>query len=754
VQPSRFIGKSIPRVDGREKVSGSLKFSTDVYAPDALVCKPVFAPYPHARILKTRVDEALKVPGVIRVLTYKDLPGENLYGFLNDRLVLCGEKTRYSGEMVAVVVAEDEQSAIEGVEQVQIDWEPLPLVLDFEEALAENAPKVHESGNILHEIHFEKGDVEAVFSNPDVLVVENTYYPQMMDHAFLETEAGIAFPEDGGVKVISGTQVPYADQMWLAKCLALPIEKCRLIEPYSGGAFGGRGDISVQLVVALAALLTGRPCRMAWSRQEHFRAGPKRHQCKIWTRLAANKAGELLAHEVRAIADTGAYASFGDSILETLAENITGLYRMPNVKMDAWSVLTNNPLASAFRGFGAPQACLALEGQMSSLARLLNMDQMSFRLKNVLKQGETTGMGHNLLLKTGVEQALKAAATHALLKDRSELAWDSGTLKRGIGVALGTKGYSLGTNNAPDFSAVDLVLMEDGRFLLTTGIVEIGQGSFTTLVQMAAETLNCDPEFFDIMAADTTHHPDSGTTAASRVTYAVGLAAVDAAGKMNEKLRTIASEKWEVPLDEVLIRDGILSSQHSDETLLLSEIFKLETKQIRVESRLRVPYSDFPGEGGLKQPHVLYSSNVQIAQVAVDTETGEVKVEKVVTYPEAGRVINPQGLEGQCQGGIVQGVAYALMEEIHLNEGVVVNDNFSVYPIPTCLDVPEVEIIPVEVLEASGPFGAKGVGENTTVPTAPAILDAIYDAIGISFTKIPVTPEQILKALDEKENIV
>jgi CO/xanthine dehydrogenase Mo-binding subunit len=751
----KWVGKPVQRVDGKDKVCGTMKFPTDVSAPDVLHCKAVFAPSAHARLLEIHSEEALKTAGVVAVFTHKNVPGPNLFGFRNDRPVLCDEKTRYAGDMVAVVAAETEEAALLGVEKVRIDWEPLPLVTDPEQAILEDAPRVHKDGNILHESHYVKGDVDAVFERTDVIISEHTYYPQMMDHAFLETEAGIAFPEDGGVRVIAGAQVPYADQMWLSKCLDLPPEKSRLIEPYSGGAFGGRGDISVQLVIALAALKTGRPCRMAWSRSEHFLAGPKRHPCKIWVRTAASKDGELLAHQARIIADTGGYAIFGDNILETIIENITGLYRIPNVKVDAWSALTNNPICGAFRGFGAPQACLALEGQMSDLARQLDQDEIAFRLKNVLTQGETAGMGHKLMLPIGIQEALKAAAQHPLWKNRKDYAVANGPIHRGVGMAVASKGYGLGINDAPDFSAVDIILKPEGRFLLTTGVVEIGQGSYTVLMQMAAEVLNCGPEFFDVTGADTVYHPDSGTSAASRITYAVGLSSMDAARQMDESIRTLASQKWEVSLDEVGLEDGIVRNLQSDATLSLADIAKLAgSEELRAESRLRVPYSEIPSEGGLNNPHILYSSNVQIALAAVDIETGETSVEKVVTFPEAGRVINPLGLEGQCDGGVAQGLAYALMEETFLKDGRVVNDNFSVYSIPTSKDMPEVEIIPVEVLEASGPYGAKGAAENATIPTAPAILDAIADAIDVRFTAMPVTPEKVISTLADKTTLL
>ena len=750
----KWVGKPVQRVDGKEKVNGTMKFPTDVSAPDMLHCKAVFAPFPHAHLLEIHTDDARQVPGVVEVLTYKDIPGENLFGFRNDRPLLCDEKTRYAGDMVAVVAAETEEAAALGVEQVRIDWEPLPLVTDPEQAIAEDAPRVHKDGNVLHESHYQKGDVDAVFERSDVVIAEHTYYPQMMDHAFLETEAGIAFPEDGGVRVIAGAQVPYADQMWLSKCLDLPPEKSRLIEPYSGGAFGGRGDISVQLVIALAALKTGRPCRMAWSRAEHFLAGPKRHPCKIWVRTAASQDGKLLAHQARIIADTGGYAIFGDNILETIIENITGLYNIPNVRVDAWSALTNNPICGAFRGFGAPQACLALEGQMSALAAQLHQDEIAFRLNNLLTQGETAGMGHKLMLPIGIADALQAAAQHPLWKNRKDFTSAEGPIRRGVGMAVASKGYGLGINDAPDFTAVDIILKAEGRFLLTTGVVEIGQGSYTVLMQMAAEVLNCGPQFFDVTGADTVYHPDSGTSAASRITYAVGLSSMDAARQMDAQIRTLASNKWEVSLEEVALEDGIVRNLQSDETFTLADIASLAGKELRTESRLRVPYSEIPSEGGLNNPHILYSSNAQIALVAVDIETGETTVEKVVTFPEAGRVINPLGLEGQCDGGVAQGVAYALMEEIFLDEGRVVNDNFSVYSLPTSKDMPAVEINPVVVLEASGPFGAKGAAENATIPTAPAILDAISDAINVRFTTMPVTPEKVISTLANKSTVL
>jgi CO/xanthine dehydrogenase Mo-binding subunit len=660
---------------------------------------------------------------------------------------LCDDKTRYIGDMVAVVVAENEHAAQLGARKVKLTWEPLDLLTDPEQAVSGEGPQIHSTGNILHQIHYAAGDLEVAFTRPDVVVVENIYRTQFMDHAFLETESGIAFPEKGGVRVISGGQNPYYDQQQVAQCLSLPIEKVRMIEPYSGGAFGGKGDITVQIVVALAALLTGKPCRMTWTREEHFLAGVKRHPVNIWIKCAATRSGELVALQTRIIADTGAYAVFGDAILELMAENITGPYRVSNVLVDAWSVYTNNAVCGAFRGFGATQACLAIEGQMSQLADKLGIDEIEFRMQNFLAQGQRSGMGHEILLPLGVEVALKTAAAHPLWRSRNKIMQSSNPIRRGIGMAISMKGFSLGVNDAQDFSAANLALTSDGRFILQTGIVELGQGSFTALVQIASEVLNCSPSLFEFHSADTQENPNAGTTAASRVTYSVGRAVVNAAHELSDKIRQLAALSFEVPLENVEITNNIVKDCLSGKLLSLTDIARLSAEPLQVHHQQRIPYSEKMTTGGLGHPHVLYSSNTQLVQLVVDTETGEIRVEQVVCFPEAGQVINKLGLEGQCEGGILQGIGYALMEQVVIEKGRVLNSDLTRYPIPTVADTPLMEVIPVEVLESTGPFGAKGAAENATIPTAPAILDAIEKAIGVRFTSLPVTPERVIQAL-------
>ncbi len=746
---SRFstVGDSSPRLDGLAKVRGTLGFPSDVYPKDALRCRPVFTPHPHARILGVQFDEALTVPGVVRVLTARDLRGKNHFGHKSDRPIYCADKSRYEGDVVAVVVAESEAAAEAGARRVKVDYAPLPLLTDPEQALLPGAPLVHESGNILNQFHFAAGDPESALARDDVVVIERTYATQVMDHAFLETEAGVAFPEDGGVKVITSGQNPYYHRGQIAQALGLPPEKVRVIEPYAGGSFGGKVDINVQIHVALAAYLTGRPCRMMWTRREHFVAGVKRQAAVMKLRTAATRDGQLVALQARAVLDKGAYAVNGEVLLNVLVENLSGPYHFPNVRMDAWSVFTNNYVGGAFRGFGAGKPCFAIEGQMSALARALGLDEVAFRQRNLVKTGGLAGIGHKLIAPVHVEHTLKAVAQHPLWARRQQLDRGRGPIRRGIGVALSMKGYGLGIGGAPDFGTAELTLGFDGRVRLGIGTVDFGQGSFTALAQIAAEALNCDLSSVDVRAADTQEVMDFGPTSAQRVTFAIGRAAITAAEELKVKIRKVAAEAFRVRPESLEINRGLVKDPASGRSMTFAQIAQQAEELLEAKVRERMPYSEEVSAGGLAHPHVLFSSFANVAQVAVDTETGQVTVERVVAFPELGQVVNRLTMEGQCDGGTAQGLGYALMEHVAIQEGRNRNPDLTTYAIPTALDTPAMETVPVEVPEVTGPFGAKGFSENATLPAAPAILDAIEDAIGIRFTSLPVTPEQIVEAL-------
>ena len=603
----------------------------------------------------------------------------------------------------------------------------------------------------MHEVHYKSGDPQAIFSQPDFVTVEKTFHTQSTDHVFLETEAGIAYPEDGGIRMITGGQDAYFHQSQVAKALNLPLEKVRVIEPQTGGAFGGKADVSVQIFIALAAYLTGRPCRMVWSRHEHFISGVKRHPAMIKLRGAASKDGKLVALDAHVITDTGAYAVKGDVVLDILVECLTGPYSIPNVNIDAWLVYTNNFVCGAFRGFGANKACFAIEGLVSALADKLEIDQVAFRRRNLVKQGELSGIGHRLLAPIHVDNALEAVSEHPLWKNRQGLKKLDGSIRRGIGMALGMKGYGYGCGDVPDYGKARLTLGMDGRVQLSVGAVECGQGSLTALAQIAAETLHCDLDLIDVFAADTKDDSNSGTTAASRTTYAVGRAVVDAALELGKKIRSLAGDLFQNEPDLFQLEAGSAHNPITGQKLPFSDAAKYAEEPLSATSVSRVAYSEAPMVGAaVAHPHVLYASNTQVVQVAVDIETGEVIVERVAVFPEVGKVIFRDGIEGQFEGGIAMGLGYALMEKVIVQDGHILNAELSTYTAPTSLEMPEIEIYPIEIPEATGPYGAKGIAELAPLPTAPAIINAIQDAIGIRFTTLPVTPEQILDALAQE----
>jgi CO/xanthine dehydrogenase Mo-binding subunit len=688
---------------------------------------------------------------VVRVLTATDLPGTNLCTYNLDKPVFCNEKTRYEGDVVAVVVAESEKSAEEGVSRVRIDYTPLPLFLNPEKVLDPAMPKVHDKGNVMHQVHFTSGEPDVIFSRADVVSIEKIFNLQSTDHTFIETEAGIAYPEDGGICIITGGQDAYYHQNQVAKSLDLPLEKVRVIESQTGGAFGGKSDVSVQIYIALAAYLTGRPCRMVWSRQEHFLSGVKRHSGIIKLRLAASQEGKLLALDAQVFLDTGAYAYKGDVVLNILVECLTGPYSIPNVHMDAYLVYTNNYLCGALRGFGANKACFAIESSISALANKLSVDQIDFRKRNLVKQGDKSGIGHKLLAPVHAEYVLDAASNHPMWKNRKDVKGQKGAIRCGVGVALGIKGYGYGCGDVPDYGKAKITLTMDGKIRLSVGAVEMGQGSMTTLAIMAAETLNCNLQNIEVVAADTKDDSNCGTTAASRTTYAVGRAVVDASHELRRKILEHAGEIFHVDPSLIQLDGDEILYNNKNRSIPLSAIAQFIEEPITVTSVKRVAYSEVPVIGAaVANPHVLYASHMQIAQVAVDTETGEIQVEHVVSFPEVGKVIFRDGLIGQFEGGIAMGLGYALMEKVIVKEGRMQNADLVTYPIPTALDIPRIDVYPIEVPEDTGPYGAKGIAELAPLPTAPAIINAIEDAIGIRFTSLPVTPEKVLEALAEK----
>ncbi len=763
-----YIGKYIQRWDAVEKIKGSTLFTADFlkYYRNAVWVHSVRTKYAHAFIKNMDVSEAEKYPGVIKVLTARDIPGVNDVGYvIPDQPLLAEHKVRYIGEILALIIAEDPYIAREAGDLISVDYERLPVindpldVVDLKTMEEKEHSLIHEERGTDVVTHYKirRGDTAKVFSNADV-VVEGEYSTPFQEHAYLEPEAGIALPEpDGGVTIIASTQCPFDVRRTVAKVLGVTQNKVRVIVPAVGGGFGGKEDVAdeVGAKAALAAVITGRPAVVIHTREESIIGHSKRHPMRAWYRHAARKDGKLLGVEANIVLDTGAYASLGPFVAWRATVHATGPYRLEAARVDTKAVYTNNVYAGAFRGFGNPQVTFAVERQMDILAEELGMDPIELRLKNILREGDTTVHGQLLTREHGVglEEALRKAAEVAEWKrKRSLYAKQGGVLRKGIGVALLWHGNSIGVEGA-DYSSSTLIINRDGSITFRTGLMDMGQGSLWGLVLIASEILGVPPKYFRVENPDTASTPDAGPTVASRTTVMGGAATANAAYKLRKKLNEVASTLLGCPPEDVEIKapDVYCRSEPSKRTTwkdVVEQAFWLGVP-LQEFGYFRAPPAQWDEETGQGAPYVTYTFGAIIAEVTVDTETGGVKVNRIITAYDIGKVINRVGAELHAEGGAIQGLGYALMEEVvHDKNGYVRNPNLSTYYIPTIYDVPE-EIIPiwVEAGYKRGPFGAKGLGEPSINGIAPAIVNAVSQATGVRYYSIPLTPEKVLLGL-------
>lgn len=745
------MSESVCRMDALAKVTGKLKFASDLRAADMLYAVPVLSDQAHAKIRSLDVSLALRVPGCVRVYTGSDVPN-NRVGYYHDHPVICDDKVRFYGDIVAVVAAETLDAAQEAAKLVHVQYDPLPLIETMDQSLSMERGKVHDQmqNNICHQVHHRNGDVDEAFARCSH-IVENEYRFPAVDHCFLETECGLSAMEEGKLVIRAGSQNIYYDRSQVAEGLGLSQEEVVVIAPYCGGAFGGKGDISVQCLIGLVTLDTGRPCKMQFTREQRFINGVKRHPGRIRMKTGMDENGILLAHTVEAVLDTGAYTVFGNVVLEITTECCTGPYRIPNVCIDTYSVYTNNGSNGAFRGFGAAQGCFAVEGQINALSRASGIDAIELRLKNCLLAGERSAMGHVLLADPCMRETLQAASGDSLWRDRAKQRTKGRGFLTGVGVACGMKGYGIGVNNVPDYGFAQAAITREGAVKLTVGCNELGQGSFTAMGVTLALAMRIQYEEIGYLAlSDSDMNEETGATASSRVTYAVGRA-VEAAGKaLVAALRDIGAKEFGVDRNELEHVDGGFRLQNR--FVPFADLAKHCEIDLSCRARIRAAYSETLADGGLGHPHVLYSANAQIARVQVDTATGLTYADEIRVYVDVGHCMSTAAVEGQSDGGVVMGISYALLEKIDRKEGRPLNTSFSTYMIPTTLDVPKIiENHILEIPEPSHPFGAKGMAENATVPTAPAVVDAVNDALGTNITEIPVSPELLMSFLGGKQ---
>jgi CO/xanthine dehydrogenase Mo-binding subunit len=731
------IGRSAPRIDAPAKVTGAALYPGDIVYPDMLHMATLFAGRPHARVMSIDAAAAEAAPGVVAVFTARDVP-VNEYGLqMNDQPVLCGpgsgkagaDVVRFVGDQVALVIAETEAQARAASRFIRIEWEDLPLVLDAEAAMQPGAYPLHPhcADNVIYSYRIRTGDAKAALASADV-VVEGIYRTPVQEHAYLQPEAGVAYlDEEDRITVEVAGQWTHVDREQIAHALGLPVEAVRVIYPAIGGAFGGREDMSVQITLALAVWRlvqrgVRRPVKTVWSREESIVGHGKRHAMTLWARWGATRDGKLIAAQVRAVADGGAYCYTSNKVLGNTTLTCTGPYAIPNVAVDTCAVYTNNVPGAAFRGFGGPQGHFAAESQMDRLAEALGMDPVELRLRNVLTDESLLTTGAPIPGGVGLTRTIEAAARAAGWVRMADGKWQTtishppSAIRRGIGFAAGFKnvGFSLGYQ---ENSTARIELRGAGEIeeaIVYYAGAEVGQGHHTVVAQMTAAAIGTPLEKVRVVASDTAQMGDSGSASASRLTYMSGNAVRGAAERA---LRAWANEERPAVGEFTYLAPRTTSLDHDT------------------------------GQG---QPNFAFGYVAQAVEVAVDTETGQVTVERVVCADDTGKAINPQLVVGQIEGAVVQALGYALLEDFRTRDGRVLTDRFSTYLIPTVLDVPgRVESIIVEVPDPNGPWGARGMGEMPYLPLAAAIANAVYDATGVRFYDFPLTPERVWRGLRE-----
>jgi CO/xanthine dehydrogenase Mo-binding subunit/aerobic-type carbon monoxide dehydrogenase small subunit (CoxS/CutS family) len=735
------VGARLPRLDGVPKITGRDSFGADAVPADALWIRVVRSP--HARARFTVGDLGPLRARLAAVLTAADVPfnGYGIYLHIKDQPVLADGVVRYRGEAVlALVGGRAEVLAIRDA-QIPIDWTPEPPLYGIDAATAPNALLVQadKPGNLLLDGGVKHGHVNGFAGC--AATAEGVFETAFVEHAYIEPEAGWARRVGDRIEIHASTQTPYMDRDEIASVMRLPTDSVRILPTACGGGFGGKLDLSVQPLIAVAAWTLGRPVALVYTRPESMAASTKRHPARVTAKFGCDAAGKLVACDVTATFDTGAYASWGPTVANRVPVHAMGPYFVPNVRTWGEAFFTNGPPAGAFRGFGVPQAAIAHEAMMDALADQLGLDWLEFRHRNALRAGDITACGQKLDHSAGLAQCLEALRPH-WQKARAEIAGfnlQEGVKRRGIGV--GCMWYGIGNTSMSNPSTMRVGLAADGTLTLYSGALDIGQGSNTIMTQIAADALGLPVGQFMLVTGDTDLTADAGKTSASRQTFVSGKAAENAGRDLRQKILRLANAGPNATLSlegtTLKVRDGGI--------VRMLDLAK--SGPLMGEGTFDPPTSplDVDGQG---IPYATYAFAAQIAIVEVDIELGTVKVLRIVAAHDVGKAINPTLVEGQIEGGIAQGLGLALMEEYLPGR----TENLHDYLIPTIGDVPEVESILIEDREPLGPSGAKGIGEPALVPTAPAILGAIHHATGVRMHRVPVLPHRLREAILAREN--
>jgi aldehyde oxidoreductase len=741
------VGASPVRLDGLPKVTGAENYGGDSFPVDALVVLVVRSPHHHARFAFGDLDGFVAAhPGIVAVYTARDIPGRNCFGVIEpfaDQPALADGVARFRGEAVAIVAGERDAMRDLALADFPVTWTEIARVLEPCEAKADGAERIHPArkGNELTRGFVERGNPEAALTRAAVTVtghIETSY----VEHAYIEPEAGFAEMDGDTLVITACTQAPYMDRDSTAAILGLPPARVRIVPTATGGGFGSKLDLSVQPLVGLVALRTGRPAALAYTRAESMASTTKRHPAIMTATIGADAEGRITGMTFEGEFNTGAYASWGPTVANRVPVHASGPYVTPDYRATGIAIHTNGPVSGAFRGFGVPQAAIMQETLYDELALKLGRDRLAFRIANALTNGATTVTGQVLASGVGIGACLQALRPHWERAGAEAQAVNAASafVKRGVGVA--SCWYGCGNTALPNPSTIRIGLSRHGHVVLHQGAVDIGQGSNTVIAQIAADTLGLPLSAVRLVGADTALSPDAGKTSASRQTFVTGNAAKKAAEALREQILRFANVQEGAPLalDGAML---VIGAGPAARRLALADLPLSAGDLVFMAEETYDPPTTLLDAKGQGRPYAQYGYGAQMAELEVDLKLGTVRLLKITAAHDVGRAINPLMVQGQIEGGIAQGIGMALMEEYVPGR----TENLHDYLIPTSGDVPEIQSILIEVPDPEGPFGAKGLGEHVLIPTAPAILNAIRHATGVLVTKLPATPTRVLAAI-------
>ena len=733
------------------KVTGSCLFSDDIEKDGMLYGKILWAAHPHAKILNIDISEAQGMEGVALVITAKDIPGKNQAGLIiRDQPAIDEEKTHYIGDSIASVFAETAEIAEKALTKVKVDYEVLPAVFSPQEASKPDAPKVHEVGNLVRHAAIERGDVDKAFSESAV-ILEDHYTTPFIEHAFMEPESGLAYPDgEGGVVLELGTQSVFDDRTQLSEILNLPEEKIRVIQTAQGGSFGGKEDFILQQHLTLAALRLQRPVKITLTREESLRVHAKRHPAWIRYKVGADQDGKLLAIDADITLDAGAYTSLSIDVIENCVVFAAGPYYVPNLRINGHAWFTNNVLCGAMRGFGVNQIAIGLEQQLDKISRALNIDPFEFRIRNALVAGTPTGADH--VLEEGVDGIKETIQAAQEIFSQLQKPIESNGKKIGVGVASAMKNVGFG-HAIPESASAQIRLQTNGEVEVCVTHHEYGQGGWAGQIKIASDALGIPMDQIQITRPDSAITPPTGPTTASRQTFLTGNAVLHACQTLKEEVFGRAAEILEVDPEKLRFEGSQVVDEDLGDAVELQEL----GDEFVIENRYTSPPTDQILEGEASaygEPdfrsmvtHVMYSYTTQVAIVEVDPKSAEVKVLTIISANDVGKALNPHIIRGQIEGGVMMGLGYALSEQYLIEKGYNLTDSLHKVRIPTIDQTPEIIPVIVEVPHPFSPQGMKGFAEAPSMATAPAILNAIYDAVGVRIKDIPADKVKMKRAL-------